>query len=644
MAHIVTGIVAHVDAGKTTLSEALLYKAGAIRKLGRVDSRDAFLDTNSIERDRGITIFSKQAVVNESITLIDTPGHVDFSAEMERSLSVMDAAILLINGSDGIQSHTKTLWSLLAQHKIPTVIFVNKMDMPDTDRNFLLQNLHTILSDNIVEFNGSLSNPSEDFFSSVAGCDDMLTEKFLEGKNPDSDDMRRCIHERKLFPCLFGSALKLEGISELLDVLESFFATGYPSCPEDGNDFGCIVYKISRDKNGSKLAHIKVTGGTLRVRENLGEDKVNEIRIYSGEKYESVKEVPCGHVCTVTGLKSARAGHVFGADSSLVTNKMESALIYSVVPPEGLDASRLLAILRELEEELPELKVDFFRNGSNDDGEVRMMLMGEVQTQVIQQLIKDRFGIELEFGEGKIAYRETITESVIGVGHYEPLRHYAEVHLKLSPLPRGSGMKFISNLSVDLLSTNWQRLILTHLHEKQHLGILTGSPITDMEIEVVAGRAHLKHTEGGDFRQSTYRAIRHGLMHSRSILLEPFYSFQITVPEANTGRVMSDVEKMHGRCQLTGSRGGLAVLEGRAPVATMKNYINELRVFSKGQGSISVTTDGYEPCHNEREVIEKMNYNPDADLENPSSSVFCAHGAGFVVSWDKVNDYRHIKD
>ncbi|MCQ2589438.1 MAG: TetM/TetW/TetO/TetS family tetracycline resistance ribosomal protection protein [Treponema sp.] len=634
MARLITGIVAHVDAGKTTLSEALLYETGAIRTLGRVDSKNAFLDNNSIERDRGITIFSKQAVLNDKITLIDTPGHVDFSAEMERSLSVLDAAILLINASDGVQSHTKTLWSLLQQHKIPTVIFVNKMDMPGTEINQLLEQLKAGLSENIINFN-DCTTPA--FFEEIAGCDDSLTEKFLEGQNAELKDITRIIKERKVFPCIFGSALKMDGVNKLLQILETYFE---PSRPENEDEFGAIVYKISKDKMGNRLTHLKITGGCLKVKENLGEEKINEIRIYSGEKYDSVKEVQWGQVCTVTGLKESKAGTIYGKVSSIVTTKMEPALIYSVIPPEGLDTPSFLKIMRELEEELPELKVECIT--SNGVSEVCMMLMGEVQTQVIQQLVRDRDNIEITFGEGRIAYKETIKEPVIGVGHYEPLRHYAEVQLLLSPRPRGTGMKFISELSVDVLDTNWQRLIMTHLKEKQHIGVLTGSPITDMEIRVVAGRAHLKHTEGGDFRQSTYRAIRHGLMYAKSVLLEPYYKYQIVVPEANTGRVMSDMEKMHGNCNLVENKSGFAVMEGRVPVATMKNYINDVRAFTKGQGTLFFTMDGYEICHNEKEVIEQIGYNPNADLENPASSVFCSHGAGFTVNWDEVNNYKHL--
>lgn len=629
----VTGILAHVDAGKTTLSESLLYKTGVIRNLGRVDTKNAFLDNNSIERQRGITIFSKQANLSEKITLIDTPGHVDFGAEMERTLSVLDGAILLINASDGIQSHTKTLWSLLKQYKIPTVIFVNKMDMPDTNRDQLLLKLQKGLGEGVVDF--SKANVfSQGFNEAVSALDDQLMEKYLEGKSPDNADLSRLVSSRTVFPCLFGSALKLEGIDDLLDVLNTYFIP-----PEYPSDFGAVVYKISKDKQGNRLTHLKVTGGVLKVKEFLDDEKINEIRVYNGEKYDQVKEVTAGGICTVTGPRSSFAGKAYGSGKGVTNYRLEPALIYGVKIPEGLDESKMLHILRELEEELPEIKVDF----SEQENQIYVMLMGQVQTEVISQLLQERYKIDIEFGEGRIAYKETILEPVVGVGHYEPLRHYAEVHLKMTPLPRGSGMRFVSNLSVDVLDTNWQRLILTHLEEKTHLGVLTGSPLTDMEIEVIAGRAHLKHTEGGDFRQSTYRAIRHGLMYAKSQLLEPVYSYEAVIPETSVGRFMTDLDKMQGTCSLDETTEGFSVLRGKVPVSTMKNYMNDLRAYTKGQGTLSLYVSGYEPCHNEKEVIEERNYNPDADLANPSSSVFCSHGAGFVVNWNEVNNYKHLK-
>jgi len=630
---LITGILAHVDAGKTTLSESLLYKSGVIRNLGRVDSKNAFLDNNSIERQRGITIFAKQANLSDKITLIDTPGHVDFGAEMERTLSVLDAAILLINASDGIQSHTKTLWSLLKQYNIPVVIFVNKMDMPETHKDNLLSKLQKGFGEGVVDFTkANLFSPV--FNEQVSALDDELMEKYLNGKTPSPSDISRLVSSRTVFPCLFGSALKLEGVDELLEVLNTFFTS-----PDYPSDFGAVVYKISKDKQGNRLTHLKVTGGVLKVKEFLDEEKVNEIRVYNGEKYDQVKEVAAGGICTVTGPRDSFAGKSYGCGKGVNNYHLEPALIYGVKIPEGLDESKMLHILRELEEELPEIKVDF----SEQENQIYVMLMGQVQTEVIKQLLQERYKIDIEFGEGRIAYKETILEPVIGVGHYEPLRHYAEVHLKMSPLPRGSGMRFVSNLSVDVLDTNWQRLILTHLEEKTHLGVLTGSPLTDMEIEVIAGRAHLKHTEGGDFRQSTYRAIRHGLMYAKSVLLEPVYTYEGVIPESCVGRFMTDLDKMHGTCSLDESFEGFSVLRGKVPVSTMKNYMNDLRAYTKGQGTLSLSVSGYETCHNEKEVLEERNYNPDADLANPSSSVFCAHGAGFVVKWDEVNNYKHLK-
>lgn len=657
MKRITAGIVAHVDAGKTTLSEALLYGSGAIRKLGRVDDGNSCLDTDDIERARGITIYSKQARLplvpfvsggNEELLLIDTPGHVDFSAEMERTLCALDVAVLLINASDGIQAHTRTLWKLLEKRGIPVIIFVNKMDMPDTDKESLLTKLQTGLSSSVVDFS---SLPEEagtvpleksddmplcsDALEAVAATDESLVERFLESGAISCSDTAYAVQARKVFPCIFGSALRLEGTGRLMNLISSFVE---PSAVSDS--FGAMVYKVSRDRQGTRLTHLKVTGGVLKVRDMLGDEKINEIRLYTGEKYESVKELPAGDVCVVTGLKSTRAGMVFGSCPDQSPAVMEPALSYSVILPEGKDVASMLPLFREIEEESPELKVCYNR----ESAEITMMLMGEIQTEVIVQLMKERYGITVAFGEGKVAYRETVEEPVEGTGHYEPLRHYAEVHVRLVPLERGAGLRYSCNLSVDVLDTNWQRLILTHLQEKEHIGILTGSPLADVEYQVTAGRAHLKHTEGGDFRQSTYRAVRHALMHSKSILLEPWYSYEIVVPETCTGRVMADMDRKSGTCCLEESRGGFSVLCGEVPVACMMNYMNELRMFTKGQGTMNLTLSGYKRCHNEKEVIEKTGYDPEADLENPASSVFCSHGAGFVVPWQEVNDYRHIKD
>ena len=633
MSKLITGILAHVDAGKTTLSESLLYKSGVIRTLGRVDDKDAFLDHNAIERQRGITIFSKQANLSDGITLIDTPGHVDFGAEMERTLSVLDCAILLINASNGIQSHTRTLWNLLDEYEIPTVIFVNKMDLPDTNREVLLAKLQKGLSSGVVDFSRDCIL-GKDFHEQISGLDYDLLEKYLNGGVPEAKDISRLVAERKLFPCVFGSALKSDGVDELLDVLAKFFTV-----PQTGEEFGALVYKISTDRQGNRLTNLKVTGGTLKVKEYLDEEKINEIRIYNGEKFEQVNEVGAGELCTVVGLKDSFAGKAYGTAHGVTEFKLEPALIYAVNVPEGLDDTKMLRILHGLEEELPEMHVEY----SRQEHEIHVMLMGVVQTEVIKTILQERYGVDVTFGEGRIAYKETILEPVMGVGHYEPLKHYAEVHLKLSPLPCGSGMRFACNLSVEQLDTNWQRLILTHLREKTHVGVLTGSPLTDMEIEVTAGRDHLKHTEGGDFRQSTYRAIRQGLMGAKSVLLEPIYAYEAVVPNHCVGRFMADLNKMHGTCALDETSEDFSTLHGRVPVATMQNYLNDLRAYTKGQGVLSMVVCGYEPCHNQDEVVAARGYDPDADQENPSSSIFCAHGAGFLVPWNMVKEYQDIK-
>lgn len=633
MSKLITGILAHVDAGKTTLSESLLYKSGAIRTLGRVDAKDAFLDHNSIERQRGITIFSKQANLSDKITLIDTPGHVDFGAEMERTLAVLDCAILLINASNGIQSHTRTLWNLLESYKVPTVIFVNKMDLPDTNREALLAKLQKGLSSGVVDFSRECIS-SKDFNEQISGLDYELLEKYLSGDVPEREDISRLVSERKLFPCLFGSALKLEGIDELLEVLGTYFTV-----PQGKEEFGALVYKISTDSQGNRLTNLKVTGGTLKVKEYLGEEKINEIRIYNGEKFEQVTEVGAGELCTVVGLKDSFAGKAYGAAPAVTDYKLEPALIYAVNIPEGLDETKMLQILHRLEEELPEIHVEY----SEQEHEIHVMLMGVVQTEVIKTILQERYGIDVNFGEGRIAYKETILEPVVGVGHYEPLKHYAEVHLKMSPLPCGSGMHFVCNLSVEQLDTNWQRLILTHLQEKTHVGVLTGSPLADMEIEVIAGRNHLKHTEGGDFRQSTYRAVRQGLMHAKSVLLEPIYAYEAVVPNLCVGHFMGDLNKMHGTCVLDETSEDFSTLHGKVPVSTMQNYLNDLRAYTKGQGVLSMCVCGYEPCYNQDEVVAERGYNPDADQANPSSSIFCAHGAGFLVPWNMVSEYQDIR-
>ncbi len=631
---LITGILAHVDSGKTTLSESLLFTAGAIRKLGRVDTKDAFLDTHSIEKERGITIFSKQALLNDYITLVDTPGHVDFASEMERALSILDCAILMINGSDGIQSHTKTLWKMLKKQNIPVLIFVNKMDITSCNKDKLLQSLKNTFSDKIIDFsdNGKIT---DSMYEQIASSDEILIEKYFEKSCLDKSDIQMAVREGKVYPCIFGSALKLKNIDTLINVLQTY----YTPKPVQ-KDFGCIVYKISSDKEGNRLTHLKITGGSLKVKECLEDEKINEIRIYSGDKYTSVKEAEAGTLCTITGPKNSQSGKVYGSCSIKMTTVLQGALIYSVIIKDNTDTPRMLKVFKELEQELCELKVSY----NEATKQIEVVLMGEVQTEIIKELIKTRYNIIIDFGDGKIAYKETVKQSTEGVGHYEPLKHYAEVHVKINPLPRGSGIKYKCNLSVDELDTNWQRLILTHLNEKAHTGVLTNSPLTDIEYIITAGKAHLKHTEGGDFRQATYRAIRHALMKGESMLLEPVYDFEITVPQSSTGRVMSDIERMAGSCTIETNDNDMAVLRGKCPVSTMKNYISDIRAFTKGQGTITVQVSEYQECHNSKDVIAQINYNPDSDIQNPASSVFCSHGAGYTVKWQQVDAYKHIKE
>ena len=626
MSRIITGITAHVDAGKTTLSEALLLASGAIRKAGRVDDGNAFLDTEKIEKRRGITIYAKEAILSDKVTLIDTPGHVDFTSEMERTLSVLDAAVLVISAPDGIQAHTRTLWQLLEAAGVPVLIFANKMDMTGSDKDSLIKELKAGLSENICDF--TAMNTEE-----IASSDDELTEKYLSGEDITDEDIKRVIRERKLFPLLFGSALRFQGTCKVLEVLEKYFTPA----PED-ESFGAIVYRISRDRRGNRLTHMKITGGVLHARDELGSEKANEVRLFSGEKYESVREVHAGEVCTVTGLKESYPGCNYGCAAIGHRASIEAPLIYTVTSCDVNDTSKLLAMMREISDEMPELKVTL-----SEKGDVTLSLMGEIQTEVITETVKDRYGVSLSFSDGRIAYRETIKSPVTGMGHYEPLKHYAEVHLLLSPLPRGTGLIFKSELSVDVLDTNWQRLILTHLAEKQHRGVLTGSPITDIMIEVTAGRAHLKHTEGGDFRQATYRAIRHALMRAENILLEPYFSYNASIPEESVGRFMSDAERMRASCTVIDCRSGIVTLAGRGPVSTMLNYSVTLRSYTRGEGIISLTPDGYEECLSADQVIKETGYDAEADKDNPASSVFCSHGAGYTVPWQEAEAYMHIR-
>lgn len=634
MKKLVVGILAHVDSGKTTLSEAMLYTAGKIRKLGRVDHKDAYLDTDAQERERGITIFSKQAVFTYDgmeITLLDTPGHVDFSAEMERTLQVLDYAILVINGMDGVQSHTDTLWKLLKRYEIPTFIFVNKMDMEGTDKDAVFQNIRKKLDGDCVDFS------SGDRDEQIAMADERLLDTYLDSGMVEVEDIIEAILDRKIFPCFWGSALKLSGVQELLDAMNTYMVM-----PAYNAEFGGRIFKISRDAKGERLTYMKVTGGSLKCREQIEgtEGKVNQIRIYSGARYETVEEASAGTICAVTGLGETSAGQGVGCEQENVFAGLEPVLSYKVSYPEDKDAVVVLRDIRQLEEEEPELHVEF----AQETGEIFVKVMGQVQLQVLTQIIKDRFGYLISFGMGRIIYKETLAEPVMGVGHFEPLRHYAEVHLLMEPLEPGSGMQFDTICSEDVLDKNWQRLILTHLEEKEYRGVLTGAPITDMKITVTAGRAHQKHTEGGDFRQATYRAVRQGLMMGECRLLEPVYAFRLEIPTEMTGRAMNDITRMHGRFAQPEIEGEMSILTGTAPVATMQEYQQDVTAYTRGQGKLSCTLQGYEPCHNEDEVLAASTYDPELDMANPASSVFCAHGAGYIVDWYDVYDMMHVKE
>ena len=644
---ITMGILAHVDAGKTTLSEGILYTCKAIRKLGRVDHQDAFLDTNILERNRGITIFSKQAecTLGEfGITLLDTPGHVDFSAEMERTLQVLDYGILVISGADGVQGHTETLWRLLSRYQIPVFLFINKMDQPGTDRETLLAELKEKLDTNCVDF--SADQTSEDWKEQVAVCDEQVMEAYLEGEEISRVQIQKMIRERKLFPCYFGSALKLTGVKEFLEDLKlRIRESSYPE------SFGAKIYKITRDSQGERLSHMKITGGALKVKsvlsngkpgesgEGIWQEKVNQIRIYSGEKYTMVSEVKAGTVCAVTGLTATYPGQGLGSEQASDMPVLEPVLSYRIGLQEEVNVHQALLQLRQLEEEEPLLHIVW--NGTL--GEIYAQVMGEVQIEILKSLIKERFGMDVTFDEGNIVYKETILEPVEGVGHFEPLRHYAEVHLLLEPGETGSGLSFATDCSEDVLDRNWQRLILTHLEEREHKGVLIGAPITDMKITLLTGRAHIKHTEGGDFRQATYRAVRQGLRKAKSQLLEPYYEFRLEVPSEQVGRTMTDIQKMLGEFDPPKTEGEMTVLTGSAPVVTMRDYQKEVISYTSGRGRLSCTLKGYYPCHNQEEVVEAVGYDPEADLENPTGSVFCAHGAGFVVNWDQVEEYMHVE-
>ena len=637
---IVLGILAHVDSGKTTLSEAMLYRAGVTRRLGRVDHKDAFLDTDALEKARGITIFSKQALLtagDTDITLLDTPGHVDFSTETERTLQVLDYAVLVVSGTDGVQSHTETLWRLLRRYHVPTFVFVNKMDLPGMERQELLAQLNRRLGEGFVDFGAEQADRDE----ALALCDETLMNRMLDAGQLQDADLIPAIARRHVFPCWFGAALKLEGVDALLDGLDRYTRPA-PALEA----FGAKVFKVSQDEQGARLTWLRVTGGELKVKAQLtgeadGEpwaEKANQLRLYSGAKYTLAEAIGPGQVCAVTGLTKARPGEGLGAERDSDLPVLEPVLSYQVLLPEGADVHAALGKLHRLEEEEPQLHVVW----NETLGEIHVQLMGEIQLEVLRSLLAERFGLAVEFGPGGILYKETITEPMEGVGHYEPLRHYAEVHLKLEPLPRGSGMQFAADCREEVLDKNWQRLVLTHLEEKQHLGVLTGSPLTDVKITLIAGRAHLKHTEGGDFRQATYRAVRQGLMLAKSQLLEPWYAFRLEVPAENIGRAMSDIQRMEGTFDPPESGEETAVLTGFAPVSTMRSYPMEVVSYTRGRGHLSLTLDGYRPCHNAQEVIAAIGYEPEHDLDNPADSVFCAHGAGFVVPWDQVRSHMHV--
>ena len=652
--YINIGIVAHVDAGKTTLSESMLYHAGAIRKLGRVDHKDAFLDTDQMERERGITIFSKQAVFrwkDRTITLLDTPGHVDFSAEMERVLQVLDCAVLVVSGADGVQGHTQTLWKLLKRYQIPTFLFVNKMDQEGTDGEKLLKELRKRFGENVVPFVDIMTESDcpggkvylhtkegavEEVLEELAVCEDDMMEEYLEEGRISLDKVQKAVADRQVFPCYFGSALHSQGVEELLDGLDLYIKDKtYPA------EFGAKVYKITRDNQGNRLTYLKVTGGRLKVKdvvEGLNE-KINQIRIYSGEKFEAVQEVEAGRVCAVTGLENTRPGQGIGAEEESELPVLEPVLTYQILLPDDCDVHKMLLNLKILEEEEPELHIVWEEQTS----EIHVQLMGDVQIEILQRMIKERFGVLVEFGEGSIVYKETITAPVEGVGHFEPLRHYAEVHLRLEPGERGSGMQFATECSEDILDRNWQRLVLTHLEEKEHKGVLTGSPITDMKITLTSGRAHQKHTEGGDFRQATYRAVRQGLKKADSILLEPYYEFRMELPSENVGRAMTDIQNMSGKFGTPMIEEETTVLTGSAPVSLMRGYQKEFTAYTGGRGRMAVSLKGYDICHNQEEVLAESTYDSEADLANPTGSVFCAHGAGFVVDWDEVEEYMHME-
>ena len=632
MKKIVAGILAHVDAGKTTLAEAMLYRTGKLRKIGRVDHGDTALDTHTLERERGITIFASQAVFSTDkieVTLLDTPGHVDFSSETERTLSVLDYAILVISGLDGVQSHTLTLWKLLKLYNVPTFVFVTKMDFARKSREEIIENLNSELDGEFVDFCDEAA-----MAESLALCSESLMEKYLGGETIDEKEIAKTVKMRQVFPCFFGSGLKLDGIDEFISALEKYTVESeYPEA------FGAKVFKISHDPQGVRLTHIKVTGGSVKVREMIGDEKISGIRLYSGAKFTTADEVKSGEICALTGLDKTRNGQGIGFEAAGEKPTLEPVMNYRVVLPPECDADTLLPKLRELEEEDPQLHVTW----NSHLKEIHVGLMGEVQAEILKSIVAERFGVKIAIDSGRVMYKETIENTVEGVGHYEPLRHYAEVHLIMEPLPRGGGLVLKTDCSEDTLDRNWQRLILMHLGEKQHLGVLTGSPITDMKITLAAGRAHIKHTEGGDFRQATYRAVRQGLMQAKSKLLEPYFSFRLEVPSEQIGRAINDIRMKLGSFDSPEESGGMSVLRGKAPVTELNGYASEVAAYTGGRGRLYCESAGYDDCHNAEKVIAEMNYNPEADLDNTPDSVFCAHGGGFAVKWNRVEEYMHLE-
>ena len=640
--NIVLGILAHVDAGKTTLSEAMLYLSGKLKKLGRVDHRDSFLDNNSLERARGITIFSKQAVMplgEMTVTLLDTPGHVDFSAEAERSLQVLDYAVLVISGTDGVQAHTEMLWKLLERYNVPVLIFVTKMDLPGCDRQEIMDGLRTRLSERCVDF----SAEGEALFESAAMCSEEAVDEYIETGSIGTKRMRDMLRRREIFPCCFGSGLRTEGVAEFLDMLELYARPG-----DYGEDFSARVYKIARDAQGNRMTFMKVTGGALRVRSlmkyadrdgNAFEEKISQLRIYSGAKYDTAETVLPGQICAALGLTETYPGQGLGAAGDFAEPLLEPVMSYRVILPPQSDPAVLLPKLMQLDQEDPQLHIVW----NERTREISVQLMGRVQAEIFRSLVKERFDTDITLDTGRIMYRETIKDTVEGVGHFEPLRHYAEVHLLLEPLPRGSGIELSSICPEDELDRSWQRLILTHLAEKQHIGVLTGSPVTDIRFTLAAGRAHIKHTEGGDFRQATYRAVRQGLMQAESVLLEPWYSFVLEVPAEQIGRAISDVRAMNGEIDSPEDTGGMMRLEGAAPVAGMNEYMQELLAYTHGRGRLSLTPGGYRACREQQKIVDAIGYEPERDTDNPADSVFCSHGAGVNIPWDQVKDYMHLE-